>query len=34
VLPWHNPVILAEQAATLDLLSQGRLDFGVGKGYR
>src|SRR5213079_3776285 len=34
VLPWHNPVILAEQAATLDLLSGGRLDFGVGNGYR
>jgi alkanesulfonate monooxygenase SsuD/methylene tetrahydromethanopterin reductase-like flavin-dependent oxidoreductase (luciferase family) len=34
VLPWHNPVILAEQAATLDLLSDGRLDFGIGKGYR
>jgi alkanesulfonate monooxygenase SsuD/methylene tetrahydromethanopterin reductase-like flavin-dependent oxidoreductase (luciferase family) len=34
VLPWHNPVLLAVQAATLDLLSGGRLDFGVGKGYR
>ena len=34
VLPWHNPVLLAEQAATLDLISGGRLDFGVGKGYR
>lgn len=34
VLPWHNPVLLAEQAATLDLLSNGRFDFGVGKGYR
>src|SRR5439155_26357585 len=34
VLPRHNPVILAEQAATLDLMSDGRLDFGVGKGYR
>lgn len=34
VLPWHNPVLLAEQTATLDLLSGGRLDFGVGKGYR
>jgi alkanesulfonate monooxygenase SsuD/methylene tetrahydromethanopterin reductase-like flavin-dependent oxidoreductase (luciferase family) len=34
VLPWHNPVLLAEQAATLDLISQGRLDFGIGKGYR
>jgi alkanesulfonate monooxygenase SsuD/methylene tetrahydromethanopterin reductase-like flavin-dependent oxidoreductase (luciferase family) len=34
VLPWHNPVLVAEQAATLDLLSNGRFDFGVGKGYR
>jgi len=34
VLPWHNPVLLAEQVATLDLLSRGRLDIGVGKGYR
>ena len=34
VLPWHNPVLLAEQVATLDLLSHGRLDLGVGKGYR
>jgi probable F420-dependent oxidoreductase len=34
VLPWHNPILVAEQAATLDLLSNGRLDFGVGKGYR
>src|SRR5258705_5288385 len=34
VLPWHNPVLVAEQAATLDLLSSGRLDFSVGKGYR
>ncbi len=34
VLPWHNPVLLAEQAATIDLLSGGRLDLGVGKGYR
>ncbi len=34
VLPWHDPVLLAERAATLDLLSAGRLDFGVGKGYR
>ena len=23
VLPWHNPVLLAEQAATLDLLRPG-----------
>src|SRR5947209_4975712 len=34
VLPWHNPVLLAEAAATIDLLSGGRLEFGVGKGYR
>ncbi len=34
VLPWHHPILLAEQAATIDLLSNGRLDFGVGKGYR
>lgn len=34
VLPWHNPVLLAEQFATLDLLSGGRVDVGIGKGYR
>lgn len=34
VLPWHNPVLVAEQAATVDLLSNGRLDFGIGRGYR
>ena len=34
MLPWHNPVLLAEQIATLDLLSDGRVDAGVGKGYR
>jgi alkanesulfonate monooxygenase SsuD/methylene tetrahydromethanopterin reductase-like flavin-dependent oxidoreductase (luciferase family) len=34
VLPWHNPVLLAEQAATLDVISGGRLDLGIGKGYR
>ena len=34
VLPWHNPVLVAEQVGTLDQLSNGRFDFGVGKGYR
>ena len=34
VLPWHHPLLLAEQAATLDLLSGGRFDLGIGKGYR
>jgi len=34
VLAWHNPVLLAGQVATLDLLSGGRVDFGIGKGYR
>jgi alkanesulfonate monooxygenase SsuD/methylene tetrahydromethanopterin reductase-like flavin-dependent oxidoreductase (luciferase family) len=34
VLPWHNPVLLAEQIATLDLLSGGRVDVGIGTGYR
>ena len=34
VLPWHNPALLAEQVATVDLLSGGRVDFGIGKGYR
>ncbi len=34
VLPWHNPAILAETVATLDVLSNGRFDFGIGKGYR
>jgi alkanesulfonate monooxygenase SsuD/methylene tetrahydromethanopterin reductase-like flavin-dependent oxidoreductase (luciferase family) len=34
VLPFHNPIKLAEEAATVDLLSDGRLDLGVGRGYQ
>jgi alkanesulfonate monooxygenase SsuD/methylene tetrahydromethanopterin reductase-like flavin-dependent oxidoreductase (luciferase family) len=33
VSPLHNPVRLAEDAATLSLLSNGRFDLGVGQGY-
>lgn len=33
VLPYHDPVKLAEEYAVLDVLSQGRLEMGVGKGY-
>ena len=32
VLTFQNPVFLAEEAAMLDVLSNGRLDFGVGRG--
>ena len=34
VIPFHNPVQLAEQTATVDVLSNGRLDLGVGRGYQ
>ena len=34
VLPFHNPVRLAEQTATVDVLSNGRLELGVGRGYQ
>src|SRR5947208_8534939 len=34
LLPLHHPVEVAEQTATLDLLSGGKLLFGVGQGYR
>ncbi|MET0279222.1 MAG: LLM class flavin-dependent oxidoreductase, partial [Pseudorhodoplanes sp.] len=33
VLPLHNPIRAAEQWATLDLLSNGRVDFAAGRGY-
>lgn len=33
VLPLHHPIRVAEQWATLDLLSNGRVDFAAGRGY-
>jgi alkanesulfonate monooxygenase SsuD/methylene tetrahydromethanopterin reductase-like flavin-dependent oxidoreductase (luciferase family) len=32
LLPLHNPVKIAEEAAVADILSGGRLEFGVGRG--
>src|SRR6056297_2643873 len=32
ILPWHDPVRVAEQVAMLDILSGGRFIFGMGRG--
>ncbi|HSL49777.1 MAG TPA: LLM class flavin-dependent oxidoreductase [Candidatus Deferrimicrobiaceae bacterium] len=34
ILPFHDPIRLAEQMALVDIISNGRLDVGVGRGNR
>jgi natural product biosynthesis luciferase-like monooxygenase protein len=33
LLPYHNPLRIAEDYATLDCLSNGRIEFGIGHGF-
>jgi len=33
-VPMHHPLIVAEELATVDVLSAGRLEVGLGKGYQ
>ena len=32
--PLHNPILVAEEVAMLDIISNGRINFGIGAGYQ
>ena len=34
IVPWHAPLRLAQDLATLDIISRGRLIVGAGRGYQ
>src|SRR5207237_861381 len=34
IVPWYHPLRLAQDLATLDILSEGRLQIGIGRGYQ
>ena len=34
VVPLHHPLVVAEEIATLDVVSGGRMDVGLGRGYQ
>jgi alkanesulfonate monooxygenase SsuD/methylene tetrahydromethanopterin reductase-like flavin-dependent oxidoreductase (luciferase family) len=34
VVPLHHPLVVAEEIATLDVVSGGRMDIGLGRGYQ
>ena len=34
VVPWYHPIRMAQDLATLDIISQGRLIVGAGRGYQ
>lgn len=34
IVPWYHPLRLAQDLATLDIISEGRLIVGVGRGYQ